>query len=53
MKYGKMQGKTAAKRVTHVTNYTASNSIRPLSVLTGTGAESLFQRTTLAYSFKE
>jgi len=47
-----MQEKTAAKRVTHMTNYTASNSIQ-LSVLTGTGAESLFLRTTLAYSFKE
>jgi hypothetical protein len=53
MKYGKMQEKTGAKRVTHVTNYTTSNSIRPLSILTGTEAESLFQRTTLVYSFKE
>jgi len=50
---GRCREKTGAKRVTHVTNYTASNSIRLLSVLTGNGAESPFQRTTLAYYFKE
>jgi hypothetical protein len=50
---GRCRNKTGAERVTHVINYTGLNSIRPLSVLTGTGADSLFQRTALAFSYKE
>jgi hypothetical protein len=52
MKHGKIQGKTGAKRGTHVTSVTASNCVRP-SVLKGTGAESIVSENYWAYLFKD